>query len=190
MAKVRLTGRGMATFSSYMGKTLFKDGISVDDVSPAEIRLLGAITSIEVIDEDGATRQGGHNADHAAARTRMQAPKAEYHPRGEDAPARAEITPAPELHEPPKRKALDEDEAEDALEAALNNGDGDDDFVGGTAEEALTPIYTETDLAEIAERKGIKGLREIAEPMGVRARSIGEMIAAILHRQKNPKVEH
>lgn len=49
--------------------------------------------------------------------------------------------------------------------------------------------YTEAQLAQIADEKGIGGLREIADPLGVKATSIVGLIAAILKHQTNPKAE-
>lgn len=45
-------------------------------------------------------------------------------------------------------------------------------------------IWTEEKLAAVADDKGIKGLREIADPMGVRGRAIPELITEILAAQK------
>ena len=42
------------------------------------------------------------------------------------------------------------------------------------------PVYTEEQLAAIADEKGIAGLREIAEPMGIKNNSIRGLIADIL----------
>lgn len=41
-------------------------------------------------------------------------------------------------------------------------------------------IYTEEQLAEIADKDGIKGLRAIAEPLGIKGTSIKELMAEIL----------
>jgi hypothetical protein len=43
--------------------------------------------------------------------------------------------------------------------------------------------YTEDELSAIADERGIKGLRAIAEPLGVKGNSISEMIRAILGKQ-------
>lgn len=41
-------------------------------------------------------------------------------------------------------------------------------------------MYTREDLESIADKKGINGLREIAEPMGVKGTSIAKLIDSIL----------
>lgn len=42
-----------------------------------------------------------------------------------------------------------------------------------------TPAYTREQLEQIADQHGISGLRTIAEPLGIRGRSINELIDAI-----------
>lgn len=48
---------------------------------------------------------------------------------------------------------------------------------------APATVYTAESLAAVADEKGIAGLREIAEPMGVKGRGINELIAEILAHQ-------
>lgn len=48
---------------------------------------------------------------------------------------------------------------------------------------AQRKIFTIEELAAVADSKGIGGLREIAEPLGVRAASIANLITAILEAQ-------
>lgn len=49
-------------------------------------------------------------------------------------------------------------------------------------EAAVDPIvrYSEDDLAAVADKDGIAGLRKIAEPLGIKDKSIGGLMAAIL----------
>lgn len=49
--------------------------------------------------------------------------------------------------------------------------------------------YTEEQLAEIADKQGIAGLREIADPLGVKGNSIAGLIASILKTAGAPKGE-
>ncbi len=44
-------------------------------------------------------------------------------------------------------------------------------------------FYTEVQLAQIADESGIKGLRAIAEPLGIKGNSIADLVAAILSKQ-------
>ncbi len=55
--------------------------------------------------------------------------------------------------------------------------------------EALGVTYTEEELAAVADKSGIAGLREIAEPLGIKANSISKLIELILKAAKAPKAE-
>lgn len=44
--------------------------------------------------------------------------------------------------------------------------------------------FTREDLEAIADKQGVKGLREIASPMGIKASSVAELIAGILKAQE------
>lgn len=46
------------------------------------------------------------------------------------------------------------------------------------------PIFTQEQLEKIADAKGIAGLREISDPLGLKARSIPELIREILAEQR------
>lgn len=54
------------------------------------------------------------------------------------------------------------------------------------AEKAQTlPVYTRAELEEIADDKGIQGLREAIEPYGVKGRKIVELINAVMQIQRD-----
>jgi hypothetical protein len=53
---------------------------------------------------------------------------------------------------------------------------------GATRTESVGVITAEK-LSEIADRDGIKGLRAIAEPLGIKSNSIADMMRAILEKQ-------
>ena len=46
-------------------------------------------------------------------------------------------------------------------------------------DQAPSDFYSEAQLSEIADSQGIKGLRAIAEPLGIKSNSIKEMITAL-----------
>jgi hypothetical protein len=58
-----------------------------------------------------------------------------------------------------------------------------DDQVGAQSESQPAAKRTREQLEQIADAKGIAGLREIADPMGVKGRGIAELIAEILAAQ-------
>lgn len=94
MAKVRLKNPKMASFSSHLGTVKFLNGISEDHVSEAEQRLLGAITSVEIVEDDGATRDGGDAAKYTAGR-KTGAPVIQPPKTGDRKTYKAEENPAP-----------------------------------------------------------------------------------------------
>lgn len=51
------------------------------------------------------------------------------------------------------------------------------------AERGTEKTYTADDLALIADEQGIKGLRIIAEPLGIKGNSIAELVKSILEKQ-------
>lgn len=60
-------------------------------------------------------------------------------------------------------------------------------IVGETSETEKDAVvesqYTKESLAEIADKKGIAGLREIADPLGIKATSIAALIEGILEKR-------
>lgn len=54
-------------------------------------------------------------------------------------------------------------------------------------EQPAQKVWTEEELAAVADAKGIKGLREIAEPMGIKGTSIKELIREIQAGTQLPK---
>lgn len=54
------------------------------------------------------------------------------------------------------------------------------DAENASAVQAAAAVYTEDQLATVADKKGIAGLREIAEPLGIKAQSIRALIDGIL----------
>jgi hypothetical protein len=51
---------------------------------------------------------------------------------------------------------------------------------------AVGTLFTEEQLAKVADEKGIAGLREIGDPIGAKGTSIVGLIAEILKKQANP----
>lgn len=178
MKKVRLLAKGMEKFSSYLGTVQFVDGVSVDAVSQAEINRLGALTAIEVFDEDtGEAEQGGAGADAVKFRT-MGAPINQHFERDEAEAPKEEVIPAPVKIEEAALPVADEDKAQDELDALLAETSSEPD-----GETEPVRLYTKEELEAIADEKGIAGLREISDPMGVKDNSIVGLIKEILQAQ-------
>lgn len=196
MAKVRLINKGMETFSSYMGITKFENGVSVSDVPQHAIRTLGALTSIEVIEDDGATHQGGVNAEMALGK-KTGAPvlkdlKSDVNPDSVKHPV--EVIPAPAKFSKIDKPAPADHELT-ALEQALT-------LVEPTASEVATEptpvetdpvakrIWTSDDLATIADKDGIRGLRAISDPLGIKNTSIVGLMQEVLASQGNTPIQN
>lgn len=93
----------------------------------------------------------------------------------EDDEAGLEIGPAAEMV---RHRDMDaDDERTKATDAAVTTVDGGVRLVGET--------YSRDDLEDIADKRGIAGLRDIAKAWGVKGRSINEMITEILAAQGN-----
>lgn len=196
MAKVRLLNPGMDSFTSFMGPVEFVNGVSVDHVSKREIAMLGAITLVEVIEDDGRTYQGGD----AAAMVDMgdvPAPSEMTLERTAEEEAPEQITPAPqEIAEvdptpEPEAQFTDPDDPIEQLRLNLENTSRlvDEASAPQAQPEAPTapaiPIasWTRETLEVIADEQGIKGLREVADLYGLKDSSINGLIDKILSKK-------
>lgn len=82
--------------------------------------------------------------------------------------AQPEVSEVPEVPEVPEAKLTD---------------------AAGLVADLMAPAYTEEQLAEIADKQGIAGLREIADPLGLKNNSIRGLIDLILKAAGAPKAE-
>lgn len=170
--KIRIAEKGWETYTGPLGDIEFVNGVSGDHVSQREANRLGAILRVEEIDKDGADQgQVSQNADYQKA-TKFSAPDVERFPR---------------------QTELDKATAEAKVEASAATPEGDN----GAAVQSDQPtheapaepakVWTREELETVADQNGIKGLREIATPMGVISSSIGTMIDKILEAQSAKK---
>lgn len=154
--KIRLKEPGFEAFNGQIGQLNFVDGLSVEDAKERDFMRLSAVMKVER--EDGTTASP---ADALKAIADVGAPTPEAARKAElkaNEKALSEVRPAP-------------------VEKAVGELDGKPQSASG---------YTEEQLAAIADKEGIKGLRKIAEPMGIKGNSIKELIAEIL---QGPKVK-
>lgn len=171
MAKIRLCGVGMEMFTGHMGSTYFENGVSVEDVSPVQIRLLGALTTIMVLDGE-KEYQGGSAADTAANRSTGYETKKTWLEPDELAALDAEVA-----------KTVAPFEQGEVNVAAVQT----DAFKSLANTEPAKPnvkVYSREELEMIADEKGLKGLREIGDVLGVKGTAIITMIETILAAQK------
>ena len=132
--KIKIVEPGWETFSEYLGFTLFKDGESVEDVSPAEAARLASIVRIETLE--------GRN------------------------PSPAQMI----LDNWSGPMIVATTDTADAAKVALLA--------------APAKSWTQEELSAIADEKGIKGLREIGDGLGLKGTGIADLIAKIVEATK------
>lgn len=185
--KLKLIAPGFENFTGPIGVTPFEDGISVNDVPPVHARRIAGVMSavwVETGESPSVSASILLNKDTAASTDLNGAgidPVASFSASTFD----SELT---------NQQDGDEDDGE-----IINFGDGAPEEPLPTPEEAQpTPegqsdedgaaeavsglYWTETELGEIADKKGIKGLREIAEPAGIKGNSVSGLIDQIVKK--------
>lgn len=167
MTKVRLAAAGWETFTGSFGfQAEFKDGVSVNPLTPRQIARIGSTTKI-VDAETG--EQLGPAAAAAKANQRFSVEPIVFTTQAE-AEVKEEANRETLVAEEKARKAL---EAEALAEAKAKAEAEIDDIV----------IYSRVELEAIGANDGIVGLREIGKPLDINARSISEIIDKILAAQ-------
>lgn len=151
--KLKITQKGFEKYTGQMGMILFKDGVSVRDVTERDALRLSALFGC-TWDDDSSVEVTKQEEEPTA-------------PIGRDT-YRAELT-------------------EDRERVGGNDGDVqyiDDDTSDIPVK--VTRYYTLTELEKIADDQGIKGLRDIAKPLGVKGTSINALIEAIMEVAGKP----
>lgn len=161
--KLRLTGGSFANYTGQMGVVYFENGLSVHDVHPNDaIRIAGSI---------GAEWENGSPANVGDLYTQNM------------------NTPAPSVEQMGGMEALlavvGVPNADVAMENSTNVAHAQ---LGVKQEEAAlaeapAEKYTAESLAQLADEKGIVGLREVAKSFGVTGNSIAVLIERILEKQ-------
>lgn len=179
MAKVRLKSPAMKGFSSFMGVTKFENGVSVDHVSDREAKILGSITAVEMIDDEGNVIGNAGMAqvqvDKRSDKAPVEAPKI----MGGEYEHKEEINADPVLV---TSKKAETDEADDEAEKLEQEVQSHEEEMNAETE-AETQTYTRDQLEEIADTDGIQGLREIGAKRDVKSNSIEDLISKILQAQ-------
>ncbi len=163
----RLAAPGWVNFTGNLGHgAAFKDGVSVEPLTPRQIARIGSSTVL-VNNETG--EQVGPSVMHWRAQPAEMsvAPQLQT---ATDEQVSAEAERERLIAEEEKRKA---DEAKALAEAQAK---------AQAAIEAQV-IYTRQELEAIGSNDGIQGLRDIAQPLGVKARAIGDLVNEILAAQ-------
>jgi hypothetical protein len=161
--KVRIASKGWETYTGPLGQgAVFENGEA--ELNERQVRRIGA--SLILVDEDG--NQVGPAAITAGNR-HTAAPVITPLATGEEIEAAEAVE---------KQKLIEEEQARKALEAAALEA-----ARAKAAEEARSITYTRQELEAVGANDGIEGLREIAEPLGVKGRGITELVTNILNAQ-------
>ena len=148
--KIKIDEAGYENFTSFLGVTEFVDGVSVNDVLPRQINLLAAI--VRIVDAKTGVQYGpGYEFDAVKDLKAVTEDVLLLTEAGQASAAKAEQARLEEL------KQAQADEANGMKKIS----------------------YTQADLEDVADKHGIAGLREIAEPLGIKGTSVAKLIEEI-----------
>lgn len=161
MPVLKITQRGMEGYTGFIGEVEFKDGVSTEPVSRSEARrIAGAMSVVEAKSgkNPSASQEMVDTRNHSLAQ--MEAAK------------RANV-------------ASDAEDVADESETEVV--ESETEVVEEEPAAELDYSWTREDLEEIADKKGIAGLREFAQPYGVNGRSIIDIVEGLT--RKNPNIK-
>ncbi len=166
MTRVKIEESGFDKFTGDMGGTEFVNGVSVGDLSIADVNRLGAsVRVVEVLeDEEGGIVTG---AQMGVGSVLAESRDVSYEVQAQDA-----------------QDGLDKEAYGDFKENEGEEIDAEEGQEAEEAKEALQVIYTKEQLEKIADEKGADGVREIAKKLDVKGRSIVELIKGIISAQE------
>jgi hypothetical protein len=154
--KIRITDKGFANLTGLLGQVEFVDGVSVDEVSKAEAARLGTILAIEEVDTgiNPSTTQLMVDLHH------KNLEELGIKEAGLRKVVPGEVQASPEVIE----------------QASITTPKAPE----GVVRSELTYDFTADDLAALADKQGIAGLRAFADKYKVNDKSIGGLIAKLL----------
>lgn len=159
--KIKLTQPGYETYTGQMGVLFFEEGVTTADVRSGDAVRLAAQFLCEWENGDSVS-MAQSILDHAKVTT-------------DDL--------GPELN---ADQALVQETV--AFTQVYGNRPNPNEVVAESEIIASGRIYTEEELAAIADDAGIAGIRAIAQPLGIRGNSIATLISDILAKQAKPAV--
>lgn len=176
--RVRLTQPGFETFTGLLGVIEFREGVSVNEVARFDSLRLSAVMSCEGINGEALSLAQEIISNNQAApiipdRT------------GEDAPVQAETSTEALVGDSDTVAVV-----EVTSTAVVQPGELVSTTI--TLPQALAPaMLTQADLEAIADKGGIKALRDFADPLGIKSSSIAGLIRELIfagHAVANPPV--
>jgi hypothetical protein len=179
--RVRLLQAGRENMTGVLGRHEFKDGVSVQEIPLREVNRLAAILSIG--DEEGNPLAHGFYLIPDASKT--EAPIVNFDVGTNDPSAKVGGDDCTRVPTTPEQPVVDRN----ALQVVVVTpppSNGEDETVDADVAaptEILMKIYTQSELEEIADKRGIEGLRAIGTPLGVKSNSIAKLIEGIREAQ-------
>lgn len=172
MHRVRLTSQGWEAYTGELaGGARFEGGVSVNKLIVPIVNRIGA--SLSIVDHDT-----GEELGPAAMLFRIRSIDMDV---GRET-VTADIVAQREADAEAARKAREEEEA--GREAERIAAEAAALEAARLKAEAETPqVWTRLELEQLGADKGINALRDIAEPMGAKGRSVNELVADILRKQ-------
>ena len=176
--KIRLLEVGFNKINGFVGDIEFENGVSIEDVTTREANAIASAMRAETFEEDGGPIGGA--ADVAAKDTK--------------APVVTPLSRQDDLEEVivPKGSeviGVDEVPEDETIHEAVAVESEVESEVEPESEDVSAKGYTFDGLALIADEKGIAGLREIADPLNIKGRSVKDLIDGILNAGVAPNTK-
>jgi len=184
--RVKIVQKGWAGFTGSMGTARFVDGIA--ELSMTEALRLGANIKLMHIDEDGNDVEIVSHSAEIVRTKHLSAPMLPQRRRGvPDQPKKPKLKfGVVSVESIPAGSVLAEKLTPEQVSAVK-------DIMAPPADAAPTPAapktYTRAQLEQIADEHGIKGLREISDPLEIKNTSIVGLIDAIIAWQEQNAAE-
>lgn len=172
--KIRIVDQGFKTYSGLFGSVMFENGESVDHVPKMEIDRLSSLIRIETVDGDEVGILKSLDEHHSKEAPVLTPAQTEAEAAADAAAASAETTETPEVPETP--------EVTEAPDATTTTAAPESAPAAPASAPAAT-TWTREALEAIADKTGIAGLREIADPLNVKGTSVVKLIEGILATQ-------
>lgn len=153
--KIRIVGAGFETYTGQMGVIDFVDGVSTDDVSTRDAQRLAACVPCEWVESTKPVSPSSIVLESG----NVEAPVLPEREKGAEVEV---LSPGPE-----------------ALTSELKAFTGNLEDASPLVQLIMKPSYKLEVLEKIIDGNGIAGLREIAEPLGIKGRSISDILDAL-----------
>lgn len=178
--KIKLVEPGFENMTGVLGEIEFKDGVSIGDVSPMHMNRIGSAMRVERLDGGIVTE-----AERYTASKMKSAPMLEAMEHGVIAPEVKSEDADIDVEDEDDVEEEDGVDVEEDADIDVEDDVEEEDGVEDEGEGAVATTVSRADLEAIADEKGIAGLREVANKMNVKSKSIPDLIEKIMAAQRN-----